>query len=85
VFVTLPEWMTGQLRVVTYPAPGGTAGPGGRPGRGRNGGRNPGDPAIHAADGVGGAPGKAGRDGVPRPAPEVFVNGRPFTGRMTSQ
>lgn len=31
--------------------------------------------------GVAGAPGKPGRDGVQRPAPQVFVNGKPFEGR----
>jgi hypothetical protein len=84
VFVTLPERMTSQLRVVTCLAPGGTGGAGGRPGRGGKGGRNA-DPAVAAADGAGGAPGKAGRDGVRRPAPEVFVNGKPFEGRTATQ
>jgi hypothetical protein len=88
VFVTLPARMAGQLRVLTYPALGGAGGAGGRPGRGGKGGRNPGDPAVPAADAAAdaaaGAPGNPGRDGVRRPAPEVFVNGRPFAGRTTS-
>jgi hypothetical protein len=40
---------------------------------------------VAAAGGAGGAPGKAGRDGVRRPAPEVFVNGKPFEGRTATQ
>lgn len=84
VFVTLPARMAGQLRVMTYPALGGTGGAGGRPGRGGKSGMSPGGPAVSAADGGAGAPGKPGRDGVQRPAPEVFVNGRPFAGRTTS-
>jgi hypothetical protein len=87
VFVTLPAQMAGQLRVMTYPALGGTAGAGGGPGRGGKNGINPGNPGGHvdsAADGDAGAPGKPGRDGVPRPAPEVFINGRPPAGRTTS-
>lgn len=59
VFVTLPERMTGQLRVVTCPAAGGTGGAGGAdglPGRGGKGGdgENDGDPAA-----VAGHPGEA--------------------------
>ena len=90
MFVALPEPMAGQLRVVTYPAPGGTGGVGGRPGRGGKGGRNADPPQWRPPDGgraarPAGAPGKAGRGGVGRPAPEVFVNGKPFEGRTTSQ
>jgi hypothetical protein len=84
VFVTLPARMAGQLGVMTYPALGGTGGAGGRPGRGGKSGRNPGGPAVSAAGGGAGGPGKPGRDGVRRPAPEVFVNGRPFAGRTAS-
>jgi hypothetical protein len=84
VFVTLPARMAGQLHVMTYPALGGTGGTGGRPGRGGKSGMRPGGPAVSAADDATGAPGKPGRDGVRRPAPEVFVNGGPFTGRTTS-
>jgi len=84
VFVTLPEPMAGRLRVLTRPAPGGTGGAGGRPGRRGNGGRIGGDPAIAVGDGIAGAQGKAGRDGVRRPAPEVFVNGKPLQGRTVS-
>ena len=89
VFVTLPERMTGQLRVVAYPAPGGKGGAGGRPNRGGRGGKKAGDPAVTAAgdgaDGANGVPGKPGRDGVRRPAPQVFVNGKPLEGKKASQ
>ena len=93
VFVTLPEPMTGMLRVVTYAAAGGTGGAGGRPGRRGKGGRRADEadggtadgPGTSLADGADGAPGKAGRDGVSRPPPEVFVNGKPFAGRTISQ
>ena len=71
VFVTLPERMAGQLRVVTYPAPGGTGGAGGRP-RARRGtaaagmprggdrrrpGTHAGRPERRAAGAPGGRPG----------------------------
>jgi len=81
VFVTLPARMASQLHVMTYPALGGT---GGRPGRGGKNGMNPGGTAVSAADGGAAEPGEPGRDGVRRPAPEVFVNGRPLAGRTTS-
>ena len=89
VFVTLPEPMTSQLRVVICPAAGGTGGNGGRAGRAGRAGR--GDRAGRGGNGggrtagAGGTPGKAGRDGVRRPAPEVFVNSKPVTGRTVSQ
>jgi hypothetical protein len=91
VFVTLPEPMTSQLTVVTYPAAGGTGGTGGaggRPGQGGRGGRggNDADGANEAdgADGLAGVPGKTGRDGVRRPPPAVFVNGKPVKERTVS-
>jgi hypothetical protein len=90
VFVTLPEPMTGQLTVVTYPAAGGTGGAGGRPGRGGQGGRGASEAdgangtGGAGADGSAGVPGKTGRDGVRRPPPAVFVNGKPFQGRTVS-
>ncbi len=99
VFVTLPEPMIGQLRVLTHPAPGGTGGVGGQAGCGgvsgqvgcdENGGRTADHPATVAAAGTArapgnaGAPGRAGRDGVGRPAPEVFVNGKSLNGRTAS-
>ncbi len=89
VFVTLPERMTGQLRIVAYPAPGGKGGAGGRPARGGRGGKKAGDPAVTAAgdgaDGANGVPGKPGRDGVRRPTPQVLVNGKPLEGKKASQ
>jgi hypothetical protein len=80
VFVTLPEAMTGQLRVLTRPALGGAGGAGGSPGRGGIGGAAAGHPSAAAA----GSAGQAGRDGLARPAPQVFVNARPLEGRTTS-
>ena len=85
VFVTLPTRMARQLRVMTYPALGGAGGAGGRAGPGGKGGRNADAQAATAAGGAGGTPGKSGRVGVRRPAPEVFVNGQPVTGRTAGQ
>ena len=90
--MTLPEPMTGQLRVVTHPAAGGTgeAAPAGagrerRPASDEADGGTADGPGASLADGADGAPGKAGRDGVSRPPPEVFVNGKPFAGRTISE
>lgn len=92
VFVTLPDQAAGQLRVLTCPALGGTGGTGGRPGRNGRDGRIAGEPAASASDpaleaaiqDTHGAPGKAGRDGVQRPPPRVFVNARPVGERRAS-
>ena len=94
VFVSLPPDQEGRLRVLSHPAPcgrgsrggtGGTGGRGGRPGipalvsgTPAPGGPRPLDPSPSGHDGADGRDGRDGIDGRARPAPPIFVNGRPI-------
>ncbi len=85
IFVTVPAAMTDQVHVLTCPAAGATGGPGGWPGYGGTAGHPAHAPANHAkhtrpAAGAGatGTAGNVGRDGLTRPGPQVFINGKPL-------
>jgi hypothetical protein len=97
VFITVPDAAEARVHVRTAPGEGGDGGPGGNPGRAGRGGTNGATVAARGAGAAGSAStaraagaaangnddsaGRAGRAGRARPAPEVFVNGRPSTAR----
>ena len=88
VFITVPDATVARVSVRTAPGEGGEGGPGGSPGRAGREGTVGGADAARAAGSARATgavansnDGSAGRPGRTRPAPEVFVNGRPTTAK----
>lgn len=76
IYVNVPEAAVPQVRCISLPSLGGSAGMGGQGGTGGQPGRNgdgPGELPAPAA-GESGAPGKNGLPGRSRPAPWIYLN-----------